>query len=232
MLSKRVLKVVIYSIVPSPYQKDIFYALSQHPEINLQVHYLEAGVADSPWPQKALQPYEKVLPGFFLPWGMSRFHLNWHLPNLHGVDVVVLNGYQNFTAQFLLRVYADRVPCIFWGERIIGASDGIKGKLQTTLTQALNHCRAIVAIGSRAQQDYQQRFPRQPIFNIPYYCNLSDFKTTIRRPRQPITILFCGQMIKRNSLACELPRPAARRRSDHGTEAHPRCRSRYGGECN
>jgi glycosyltransferase involved in cell wall biosynthesis len=194
------INVVFYSIVPSPYQRDLFYALFQHPEINLQVYYLEAGVADSPWSQKALQPYEKVLPGFFLSWGASRFHLNWHLPNLRDVDIVVLNGYQNFTAQLLLWIYASRVPCIFWGEKIVANSGGIKGRLQNILAQALKRCQAIVAIGSRAQQDYEQRFPKHLVFNIAYYCNLSDFKPTVQRPRDPITVLFCGQMIERKGV--------------------------------
>ncbi|MBD1849836.1 glycosyltransferase family 4 protein [Cyanobacteria bacterium FACHB-502] len=194
------LKVVFYSIIPSPYQRDLFHALSQRPEINLQVYYLEAEVADSPWSRKALQAYEKVLPGFFLSWGASRFHFNWHLPNSRDADVVVLNGYQNFTAQFLLWFYANRVPCLFWGEKIVANSGGIKGRLQTFLVEGLKRCRAIVAIGSRAQQDYQQRFSKHPIFNIPYYCNLSDFKSTVQRPRYPVTVFFCGQMIKRKGV--------------------------------
>lgn len=192
--------IVVYSIVPSPYQRDLFYALSQHPEINLQVYYLEAGCADSPWSKKTLQPYEKVLPGFFLAWGLSRFHINWHLPNLRSVDVVILNGYQNLTAQLLLRLRSSRVPCIFWGEKIVASSSGVKGKLQTIFAQALNRCSAIVAIGSCAQQDYQQRFPYHLIFNIPYYCSLSEFQATVQRPRYPITILFCGQMIERKGV--------------------------------
>jgi glycosyltransferase involved in cell wall biosynthesis len=196
----RPLNIVFYSIVPSPYQRNLFYALSQHPEINLQVYYLESGCADSPWSRKALQPYEKVLPGLFLAWGLSRFHLNWHLPNLQGVDVVILNGYQNLTSQLLLWFYTGRVPCVFWGEKIVAASGGIKGKLQKILAQALKRCRAIVAIGSLAKQDYQHRFPHHSIFNIPYYCNLSDFQATVQRPRDPVTILFCGQMIERKGV--------------------------------
>ncbi|NJN58301.1 MAG: glycosyltransferase family 4 protein [Leptolyngbyaceae cyanobacterium SL_5_9] len=196
----RPLNIVFYSIVPSPYQRDLFYALSQHPEINLKVYYLESGCADSPWSQKALQPYEKVLPGLFLAWGLSRFHLNWHLPKVQDADVVILNGYQNLTSQLLLWLYARRVPCIFWGEKIVAASEGVKGKLQKVLAQALKQCRAIVAIGSRAQQDYQQRFPHHSIFNIPYYCNLSEFQATVQRPRDPVTILFCGQMIERKGV--------------------------------
>ena len=89
------LKVVCYSVIPSPYQRDLFYELSSLPEIDLSVFYWEASVSDSPWPEKELQPYEHVMPGYCLTWGSARFHINWHLPCLHGVDVVILNGYQS-----------------------------------------------------------------------------------------------------------------------------------------
>ncbi len=194
------LKVVVYSIVPSPYQRDLFFALSRCSEINLQVYYLESGCADSPWTQKPLQPFETVLPGFHVAWGLSRFHLNWHLPNLRDVDVVILNGYQNLTTQLLLRFYADQVPCIFWGEKMVGTSGGLKGQLQKVFSSALNQCAAIAAIGSHAQQDYKQRFPKHPVFNVPYYCDLSAFRSIAERPRAPITILYCGQMIERKGV--------------------------------
>ena len=194
------MRVVVSSIVPSPYQRDLFYALSRRPEIDLQIYYLESGCADSPWTQKPLQPYETVLPGFHLAWGLSRFHFNWHLPDLHDADVVILNGYQSLICQIVLRAYANRVPCIFWGEKMVGTSQGMKGRLQKIFAQALNQCRAIAAIGSHAQQDYQQRFPHHLVFNIPYYCDLSAFQFTAQRPRDPITILFCGQMIERKGV--------------------------------
>jgi glycosyltransferase involved in cell wall biosynthesis len=194
------IKVIVYSIVPTPYQRDLFYALSRCQEVDLQVYYLEEGCADSPWSRKALQPYEKVLPGFFLSWGLSRFHINWHFPGFRQADVIIFNGYQNSVAQLLLWGYARRVPCVFWGEKIVAGSSGIKGRLQSFLAQALNRCAAIVAIGSRAQQDYQQRFPKHPVFNISYYCNLSEFKPSVQRPRHPATVLFCGQMIERKGV--------------------------------
>ena len=197
----RKIKVTFYSVLPSPYQRDILYALSQHPEIDLQVFYLEAACSDSPWPEKPLQPYESILPGFDLTWGLSRFHLNWHWPKVNQSDVVILNGYMSLTAQLLLRLPAKQIPCIFWGEKMVGASGGLKGNLQKTLAKALNNCQAIAAIGSHAVQDYQQRFPGKPIFNIPYYCDLAAFSQEIPpRPRTPVTILFCGQMIARKGV--------------------------------
>ena len=195
------LNIVVYSIVPSPYQRDLFFALSRCPEIQLKVYYLEPSSPDSPWDQKPLQPYEQILPGLFLSWGLSRFHLNWHLPQLKDADAVILNGYQSLTAQLILRLWSARVPCLFWGETMVATSEGIKGVLQKQLAAGLHRCRGIVAIGSRATQAYRQQFPHQTVFDIPYYCDLSPFSVDVPlRPRQPITILFCGQMIERKGV--------------------------------
>ena len=148
-----------------------------------------------------MQDYEYVLPGFDIAWGASRFHINWHWPKVNQSDVVILNGYMSLTAQLLLKLQSKQIPCIFWGEKIVGASGGLKGNLQKTLAKALNNCQAIAAIGSDAVQDYQQRFPDKPIFNIPYYCDLTAFSQEIpQRPRTPATILFCGQMIARKGV--------------------------------
>jgi len=195
------LKVVFYSIVPSPYQRDLFYELSHRPEVDLKVYYLENSHPDNPWPDKPLQPYEQVLSGGYLSWGKSRFHYNWHWPLLENTDVVVLNGYQNLIAQLILHTQAKQIPCLFWGEKMVADTTGIKGQLQRILTKRLEQCQAIVAIGSQAKQDYQQRFPGKPVFNIPYYCDLAQFSQNLpQRPRSPITILFCGQMISRKGL--------------------------------
>lgn len=195
------IKIVIYSIVPSPYQRDLFYALSRLPELDLQVYYLEKSVADSPWPEKPLQPYERVIAGTFVRWGSSRFHLNCHLPNLSNTNIVVFNGYQNNITQWILRTQSNKIPCIFWGEKMLGSTNGIKGKLQQVFANSLNKCTAIAAIGTEAQKDYQQKYPDKLIYNIPYYCNLAEFSANRpERPRTPVTIVFCGQMIARKGV--------------------------------
>lgn len=196
----RKLQVVFYSMIPSPYQRDLFAALARCPEIQLQIYYLEAGAADSPWARVELEAYERVLPGFPLTWGTARFPMNRHVPRLEGVDVVVLNGYQSLTAQWVLHQHADRLPCIFWGEKMVADSAGVKGKLQKVLARGLQNCQAIAAIGSRAQQDYQRRFPQHSVFNVPYYCNLQPFQSAPPIRSLPFTILFCGQMIERKGI--------------------------------
>jgi len=195
------IKITAYSIVPSPYQRDLFHELSCLPEIDLTVYYLEPSHPDNPWPEKPLQPYERVLPGGDIRWGASRFHWNWHLPRLHNTDAIIFNGYQNTIAQWILRTQARSIPCIFWGERMVAGEKGIKGQLQKFFASGLNHCAVIAAIGSQATADYQRRYPGKLVVNIPYYCDLASFSKNLpERPRTPVTILFCGQMIERKGV--------------------------------
>ncbi|AFY37234.1 glycosyl transferase group 1 [[Leptolyngbya] sp. PCC 7376] len=195
------LKVTFYSILPSPYQRDLFAAIAARPDISLQVKYLEMTVDDSPWPQKPLNDYESVLPGTDLRWGSSRFHVNWHLPNFEDTDVVVLNGYQSFVSQWILRTQSSKIPCIFWGEKMVGAATGVKGDIQKAFAASLNNCRAIAAIGAAAVEDYQTRYPDKLVAPIPYYCDLKNFQKDIpQRPRDPINIFFCGQIIARKGV--------------------------------
>lgn len=201
-VSGRRLRVLILSIVPSPYQRDLFAALNDRPEIELSVVYCERGSPDSPWAKKELRDFETVLPGFYLSWGGSRFLVNRDLPDLSDVDLLILNGYMTLAAQRLLRKWVGKLPVLFWGERMVGSFSGLKGMVQKCLAEPLKKIDGIVAIGSRAEKDYAERFLDLPIFNLPYYCDLSEFirRKPVSRPHEPITILFCGQMIARKGV--------------------------------
>ena len=201
VVGKSALKVVCYSVIPSPYQRDLFGKLASLAEIDLSVFYWESSVSDSPWPEEALQSYEQVMPGHCLIWGDSRFFLNWHWPRFRQADVVILNGYMNSVVQLILHTQAKTLPCIFWGEKIVAESGGIKGQIQKVFVKGLDNCSTMVAIGSKAEQDYHQLFPNKPVFNIPYHCDLASFsQQRPDRPREPVTILFCGQMILRKGV--------------------------------
>ena len=190
-------KVAFFSVVPSPYQRDLFRALAAHPHVCLSVFYLEGASPDSPWPPRPLAPYEQILRGFWFPLGSARTHLNWPLPNLDGFDVIVMNTLMSITAQWLMRRALRRKPWIFWGERL---SRG--GTLHQRLAEPLHRASAIASIGAFAEQDYRERFPEPRHFRIPYFCELEPFFTAPRRVRDDgkIVFLFCGQMIARKGV--------------------------------
>ena len=64
-------RVVFLSVVPSPYQRDIFAALARRDDVDLRVDYLEAAAPDSPWPEKPLPDYSRILRGFWFPIGSA-----------------------------------------------------------------------------------------------------------------------------------------------------------------
>jgi glycosyltransferase involved in cell wall biosynthesis len=191
------MKVAFISVVPSPYQRDLFRALAQRPEVDLSVYYLEAASPDSPWPEKPLEPYEKILRGFWFSFGSARCHVNWPLPELNSFDVVVMNTLMSLTGQWLLRTALRRKKWLFWGERLGGGS-----ALHQRLAAPLHRASGIAAIGSFAAEDYAARFPEPRQFCIPYYCDLEAFFAAPRPARHDgqIVFLFCGQMIARKGV--------------------------------
>jgi glycosyltransferase involved in cell wall biosynthesis len=194
-------KILFFTIVPSPYQRDLFGALAARDDVDLSVYYLEAESPDSPWPIKPLRSFERILPGFWLPVAGARAHVNWKLPELSEQHFVVLSSFTSLTGQLLMRWTMRRKRWIFWGERI-QRNIGVKRLIQHRLAAPIGHAAAIVGIGHRAEQDYAERFPNVPHFSIPYHCDLAPF-VEIRRDGgsdSPTIFLFCGQMIRRKGV--------------------------------
>lgn len=189
------IRVAIVSVVPSPYQRDLFAALAERSEVELSVFYLEAAAPDSPWPKKPLARYESILRGGWLPIGSARVH--WNVPPcLDDFDVVVMNTLMSFTGQWLMRTALRGRRWIFWGERLTGS-----GSLHDLLSAPLHRASAIAAIGSLAQRSYAARFPRPRSFCIPYFCELERFLAAPRPSANgEVVFLFCGQMIARKGI--------------------------------
>lgn len=191
------IRAAFFSVVPSPYQRDLFHALARQPGLEISVFYLESSAPESPWPQKPLAAYERILRGFWFRAGSGRCHVNWPLPDLRNHDVVVMNTLMSVTAQSIIRLKLRRKPWIFWGERL-----GNRGGLHAFCAKPLHRAAGIAAIGRFAEEDYRARFPEPRCFNIPYHCDLDPFLATPRRARADgeLVFLFCGQMIARKGL--------------------------------
>lgn len=195
-------KVAFVTIVPSPYQRDLFGALAAREEVDLSVYYLEAGAPESPWPEKDLRSFERILPGFSVPFGNVRAHLNWPLPDVADADFVILSSYTSLTGQLLMRSKLPRGRWLYWGERM-RQQTGVKRTVQSQLAAPIERAAGVVAIGSVAEQDYRDRFPQLRHFCIPYHCDLDPFFAIRRNPdarSSTMTFFFCGQMIERKAV--------------------------------
>jgi poly(glycerol-phosphate) alpha-glucosyltransferase len=158
---------------------------------------MEAASPDSPWPDKPLANFERILPGFWFPLGSARVHFNWGLPRMNSFDLVVMNSLMSITAQRLMRGPLRHTPWIFMGEKL-----GIRtARWHEVLRGPLHRAAAIAAVGSWAEADYRARFPKPKCFNLPYYCDLTGFLSHQRHtPGSDIVFLFCGQMIARKGV--------------------------------
>lgn len=200
-LIRKPYKALFITIVPSPYQYDLFGALAARKDVDLTVCYMEEASPDSPWPERPLRSFERIMPGFWVPFGNSRVHLNWNLPDLTEPDVVILSTYASVTGQWLMRYGLKRKSWLFWGERL-QSNSGIKGSAQRLLAAPISRASGIVGIGRAAEKGYRRAFPGLPCFSIPYHCDLTSF-FSIHRPqesRKPLTFLFCGQIIERKGV--------------------------------
>jgi glycosyltransferase involved in cell wall biosynthesis len=194
--------VLFVTVVPSPYQRDLFQALAARSEIELSVCYMEAASPDSPWPPPRLESYERILPGFWVPFLGGRWHLNWRLPKLSQYDFVVLNNFASVTAQWLMRHQLRGRRWLFWGERLRQQPVAGKALMQRKLIAPLKAAAGIVGIGSDAERDYRDRFPGTRHFCIPYHCELTQFLECCppREDSSATTFFFCGQMIRRKGV--------------------------------
>jgi glycosyltransferase involved in cell wall biosynthesis len=194
-------RVAFITIVPSPYQRDLFAALSSRGDVDLSVCYMERASPDSPWPEAPLRPFERILPGFWVPFSAVRVHVNWSLPDLVAFDAVVLSSFASWTGQWLMRRGLRGKRWLFWGERLRKQNRRVRESLQRRLAAPLAGAAGIVGVGRAAESDYATRFPGTRHFCIPYHCDLTGFTDTPRsEPSARIRFLFCGQMIRRKGV--------------------------------
>jgi glycosyltransferase involved in cell wall biosynthesis len=141
------------------------------------------------------------MPGFWVPFGDARGHVNWRLPDLSEPHIIVLSTFTSLTGQWLMRAALHRKRWLFWGERL-HRNVGMKQLIQEGLIAPISRASGIVGVGHAAEDDYRRRFPNLRHFSIPYHCDLSAFFAIRRRldASSPITFFFCGQMIRRKGV--------------------------------
>lgn len=199
-------RILFLTVIPSPYQRQLFERLAKTGAFDIQVLYYAMGAHDRQWQEPELAAFEAVMPGTQLRWlGGSAYFNPQILRRLSeaNADLVVVSDYSAPTAQIAMRALSGRGrPWIFWGE-IPGFNQRgrIGSFLRSRLQAPLARATAIAAIGSRAVSAYEQLFPRKKVFNIPYFCDLSIYQDAARkRPLAhggAVDILFSGQLITR-----------------------------------
>jgi len=197
------------TVIPSPYQTELFDAVARHPGLDPRVYYYTDTSPDRQWTPPSLPDHSTVLPGVALH-ALTRcccFNPTAvHRLRREPADLVVVGDYFTLTAQLVMRNLTRRgVPWVFWGE-IPGLNQRSRaGCMLRKFAQRpmVRGAEAVAAIGSRARDAYRDLLSDdRPVVNIPYHCDLSAFLAIERHDTatQPLRLLFSGQMIPRKGV--------------------------------
>lgn len=202
-------RITFLTVIPAPYQCELFEAVARHPGLEPRVYYYTERSPGSRWVVPPMPPYAEILPGLALH-GLTRCCcLNpAALRRLRSEpsDLVVVADYFTLTAQLVMRDLTRRgVSWVFWGE-IPGLNKrSLFGNALRRFAQrpVVRGARAAVAIGSRAADAYRELLgDDRSVFNIPYHCDLSAYlgipRLSVRRG--PVRFLFSGQLIERKGV--------------------------------
>ena len=159
-------RALFLTVMPSPYQRELFKALHSDGRMEIRVLYCTQGAHDRNWSIPALNPYENVLPGKTIGWLGLSAHFNPGIIKIlrnDASDLFVLSDYSAPTTQIAMRYLTwQRKPWVFWGE-LPGLRQ--RGRLGRFIRYRLQGpirggAVAIAAIGSQAAVAYQRLFQK------------------------------------------------------------------------
>jgi glycosyltransferase involved in cell wall biosynthesis len=202
-------RVLFLTVMPSPYQRELFNALDSDGRTEIRVLYCARHVYGRNWHIPALNTYEEVLPGKTINWLGPSAHFNPGIIRIlrdDNSDLFVLSDYSALTTQMAMR-YLNwrRKRWVFWGEVPgLHRRGPVGGFVRRQLQRPMRGAVAVAAIGSQAVEAYKKLFPEIPVFNIPYFCDLVPFNTAARqrgkKVNSAVVILFSGQFIERKGV--------------------------------
>ena len=249
----RRIRLLVMTVMPSPYQRELFAAMAAHPGLDVRVVYYTSSSPDRQWGRPRLPASSRVLPGLALHSISTCCCLNPTVVSEIGkgaYDLAVVGDYFTLTAQLAMRYLTWRgIPWVFWGEAPGMSPRGPVGRGLRRLAQQpiRRHAAAVAAIGTRAAALYRRILPPDvPVFNIPYHCDLAPY-LAITRPRRSgmqsvsvpeVRFLFSGQLIHRKGVdvllraferVCETGAAASLTIVGDGPDRH-RCRRLIGPE--
>jgi glycosyltransferase involved in cell wall biosynthesis len=201
--------IALVTLIPSPYQVELFNAVQARGEVGLTVAYVERQAAGRQWQMPDLT-HEAVFLGE-APDAARRHLLE--------ADVAVFSNYSDARVRAWMaeREAAGR-PWAFWGERpgyALGPGLGglplvgrLLGPAYRRLRLAPLHASraAVWGIGNWAVDRYRREFgPERAYVNLPYFSNLRRFREATPPPGAregggPLRLLYSGSLTRRKGV--------------------------------
>jgi glycosyltransferase involved in cell wall biosynthesis len=215
-------KISFYTNIPSPYNLDLFEALSKY--FRLRVIYYSRIENGRLWNIDVdSTKYESIvlennLIGRLVQRFLPEFHFSKKILQksfYDDSDSIILGGnYFSLNTYLLLLVYFFKNKKIFWfGEKLLPTQSRFKLKIKKLLLSPIfNRCEGIFCVGEEAIQSYRSFGFKGACFNTPYSINneiyslnlldqniFNDFKK-INNPQSKIIILTSGSLIYRKGI--------------------------------
>jgi glycosyltransferase involved in cell wall biosynthesis len=193
-------RVTVVTLIPSPYQVELFNAVHAAGELGLQVVYLHTaspGPISGQWHGGGID-HPHVL--------LDRDGAGLAEAAIDRADLVVFNFYRHAAPlRWMGRRTRSGAPWCFWGERPGATRWAPIGNAYRYFRLAgLRRSRAAIwGIGQLAVDRYRASFgPTRKYFNVPYFSDLSRFATgRVRRDGERARkFLFSGALIRRKGV--------------------------------
>lgn len=192
----RYMNILVLTHSPSPYQIELFDAITRLSKISLRVIYLYATDPTRSWVRQ--KPKHEH---FVVSDQQPELPFLWEKES----DLLVVNYYRHHVSATLMEKRADIGKAwTFWGERP-GFKYPLLGRLARLWYLRALHCSKtpIWGVGEFAIQGYQQEFGRSRQYvNLPYYSDLSRFSrfAQSRQADEERVILFSGSLTHRKGV--------------------------------
>lgn len=196
-------KLFILTHIPSPYQVELFNALSWSDSISLTVGYLYSrsnSTIAKHWEQSNIKHDYLILDD-------REEEYDAVAQKISDSDLVVFNYYQHPRIEQLIDLcIKEQQKWCFWGERPGCKHDGLLGYLYRRWKLSKLHQTSVPiwGVGNWAIAQYQQEFGvRRQYFNLPYFSDLDRFDPSVKQKStepESFVFLYSGALIHRKGV--------------------------------
>jgi glycosyltransferase involved in cell wall biosynthesis len=190
--------VVVLTIIPSPYQVELFNAVAAGGRVGLRAVYVQRQAADRQWAVPDIKHAHTFLD---VPADEVGRAERWTAE----AELAVFSTYSDPRVRgWMRRRAADGRAWCFWGERPGFRGLGLLGALYRRWRLAPLHLSdaPIWGMGSWAVEAWRREFgTRRPYFRVPYFSDLERFaRAPTRRTDDERRVLFSGSLIPRKGV--------------------------------
>ncbi len=202
-------RVGVLTNIPSPYQVELFNAITRRGRIDLKVWYCANRDTRRLWESPQLEHRHRIGAG----WRIATSRNHWYLdprPALEIVrwkpDLAIFSVYPIPVVQLAMWCASlAGLPWVYWGEAVASGGNGLLRRMgrHLALLPIRRVAAGLLAVGAKGVQNFRNTIGGdRPILKMPYFSDLARFTPvdTIRVQSAETRFLFVGSFIHRKGV--------------------------------